>query len=275
MKKHILVDNRQSSYGPFFKDNAIQEAMESSRCSGSLRECLFDLLADWRSVSYAGALPALIPNALKDFHDAFVNAEASAPDILKFSDVILKKVEESIEQVSDDPDLQEKLRKSLISISHEILQANRQVKQTLDGEALWQMYLEMIPFHLGLHGTMKLGYLAVYGAYENFIVRCISLALPNESIRISTSAFNKQLRRAFSDLAESIWFDQDVRVARGIRNALLHTGGRITKELIDLKNIPVRVQDGHLHVFPEDIANLYHQLKIRVVRIIKDDSFQE
>ena len=60
MEKPLVIDKRQEAYGTFFSDNFGHDAFAASDAAPMLAEPIFDLVGDWRSASYAGALPALI-----------------------------------------------------------------------------------------------------------------------------------------------------------------------------------------------------------------------
>jgi hypothetical protein len=147
------------------------------------------------------------------------------------------------------------------------------VRQELDGDAVWQQYLGLHPFHMGLHGTMKLVYLAVYGAYENFVVRSLSIAHGRKRIRITDRDFKKDFRDALGDLIDDAWSAEDIRVARLVRHALMHAGGRVTDDLRNCK-IPLVVHDDLLNVFPEHVSNLYNALKVPALAIMRAERFR-
>jgi len=273
MQKQYIVDTRQDAYGPFFTDNFAREAFDAADVATSLKTPIFDLVADWRSASYTGALPAQIPNAIKQFHDAFINAETTPSGILQYSEVILAKLSRELPDLVADPRLQRKVQEKVVALSCEIVDANASVNQELDGEEVWKQYLELHPFQLGLHGTMRLVYLAVYGAYENFLVRSLSIAHGGKRIRITDSSFKADFRSALGSLIENAWFADEIRVARLVRHSLVHAGGRVTDDLRKCK-IPLVVHDDSLHVFPEHVSKLYNALKVPALAVMRAGRFQ-
>lgn len=274
MEKSLIIDKRQDSYGTFFSDNFGHLAFAASDDAPLLAVPIFDLVADWRSASYVGALPASIPNAIKQFHDTFVKAETTATGILQYSDVILTKLSRELPELVDSPELQRILRERLVILTSEIAEANSSVKQELDGEAVWQQYLSINPFHMGLHGTMRLVYLAVYGAYENFVVHALSIAHGGKRIRVTDRDFKENFRAVLGDFIDDAWFAKDIHVARLIRHALIHAGGRVTNDLRNC-DIPLLVHEGILNVFPEHISELYDTLKGPALTIMKASCFRE
>lgn len=274
MEKQLIVDDRPESYGPFFFDDFAHKAFNASDDVSVLHEPVFDLIADWRSASYAGALPHLIPSSIKGFHDAFVNKAPSTAGILKYSDVILTRLSKEIPKLTSDPSLQHTLGEKIVAIANEICTAAASVKHELDENSIWQQFLSLHPFYLGLHGTMRLVYLAVYGAYENFIVQILSIAYGGVRIRVTDRDFKKKFRSAFGDLIEDAWLSPEINAFKLVRHALMHAGGRITPDLRSVR-IPVVVHDDALHIFPENIQHLYDTLKEPALRLMQAKCFRK
>ncbi|MBU0699630.1 MAG: hypothetical protein ABIK98_08415 [Pseudomonadota bacterium] len=274
MEKQLIVDDRPESYGPFFVDDFAHKAFDASDDISVLREPVFDLIADWRSASYAGALPYLIPSSIKGFHDAFVNKAPSTAGILKYSSVVLAKLSQQIPQVTSDPALQRALGEKIVALANEICAAAASVTHELDENSIWQQFLSLHPFYLGLHGTMRLVYLSVYGAYENFIVRILSIAHGGARIRVTDRDFKKRFRGAFGDLIEDAWLSPEINAFKLVRHAIMHAGGRITPDLRSVR-IPVVVHDDALHIFPEHIRQLYDTLKEPALRLMQAKCFRK
>lgn len=274
MEKQLVIDTRQEAYGPFFTDNFGHEAFLASDSASLLKRPILDLVADWRSASYAGALPAAIPNSIKQFHDGFVAAETAPTGILRYSELILTKLSRELPELVANPGLQRKLQEKVVALSSEILEASALVPRGLDGEAVWQQYLGLDPFQMGLHGTMRLVYLAIYGAYENFVVRSLSIAHGGKQIRVTDRNFNNDFRDALGDLIDDAWFAEDIRIARLVRHSLVHAGGRVTNELRNSK-IPLIVNNDFLNVFPEHLSNLYNALKVPALAVMRSEAFRD
>lgn len=274
MKKQLIVDDRAESYGPFFTDDFAHRAFRASDDVSALHEPVFDLIANWRSASYAAALPYLIPSSIKEFHDAFVNKAPSIAGIFKYSDVILTKLSQELPELTSDSALQRALGEKIVAIANEISRAASTVKHELDRNSIWQELLSLHPFYLGLHGTMRLVYLAVYGAYENFIVQILSILYSGRRIRVTDRDFKIKFRSAFGDLIEDAWLSPEINAFKLVRHALMHAGGRITPDLRFVR-IPVVVHDDALHIFPENTRHLYDTLKEPALRLMQAKCFRK
>jgi hypothetical protein len=273
MQKSILVDDRQEQYTTFFQDDFAKQAIAASRHHSGLRQLTFDFVAELRGISYAAALPVLVPSSIKEFHDSFANAEPSSTGILKYSKAILTRLAREIPELLISSELNHKLQIELVRISNEITEIDSRVKTELDGELLWRHYLSQGPFHLGLHSTLRQCYLNIYGAFENFVVRCVSIADGKSPMRASDNDFKKSLRRHFGEIADGCWYSTDLNAARLVRHSLIHAGGRITNDLMKIK-IPIIVHEEHLHVFPEHLRSLYAVVSAAALKFVRAPVFQ-
>lgn len=275
MEKRLKVDDRKEAYGSFFVDDFAIRSCEIADNKPLLQEAIFDLVADWRCASYAGALPAQIPAAIKGFHDSFTKADFEPSGILQFSSAILTKLSREVLDLTHDPALQRSIQESLVRIACELADAKKvAAKQEMDGDLVWQQYLDLHPFHMGLHSTMRLVYLAVYSAYENFVIRLVALANNGEKTRVNSGDFSQRFRNKFGKLVDDAWFKPEIRVAKLIRHSLMHAGGRMTDDLNNCNvQVPVEVCDGALHVYPEHIKKLYDVLKVQALRLMSAPCF--
>jgi hypothetical protein len=274
MQRTILIDERPESYGSFFTDNFAELALNATTDVPALYEVAFDLVAEWRSMSYSAALPATIPSSLKSFHDGYTNQENPEAGILKFADAILQKVAQTTPELTSDPLLQKALHDQLIKTSTEITRINANLQIEMDANAVWNHYLTLHPFTLGLSGTLRIVFVSMYGAYENFIVRAMSAAYGGRRFNVTKrNQFEKAFRDAFGNLYENCWDNDNLRSYRLVRNAFVHAGGRVTPQLADVQ-IPVVEHENSLHVYPEHLRNLFDLLKRPALQLMEHEYFR-
>ena len=273
MQRSIKIDERKEAYGTFFHDDFAKKALEASKRSESLDRIAFDLVCAWRSTSYSGALPAVLVMTLKSFHDGYTNEPRSA-GMLKYSEVVLSQLCLAVPTLTLDEKLGRAIQSSILDISCRIVEVDKSLKLDLDLEAAWKDYLKIVPFQLGVHALMRQTYLAIFSAYEDYIISLLKLASGEPNIRITDRDFNKKFRGAFGDLVESVWYDSRIQKAKLVRHALMHAGGRVTKDL-ECHDIPVKVHEGYLHIFPEHNQALYDLLKVPALAILKSGSINE
>lgn len=270
MQSKLVIDTRMEAYGTFFNDDFAHRAFASAKHIALLERPVFDLIASWRCSSYAAALPSLLVSGLRSFGEAFANKPGSA-GMLTYSEAVLAKLCQEIPLLCADTKLCREIQSRIVNISAQIIEADNSVHLEIEEQTLWQQHLELYPFIMGIHASMQQAYLAILSAYEDFLISLIKTLLGPESVRGGTGAFKSQLRQAFGDLAQELWHNSRLHAARLVRHALLHAGGKITKDLEAVK-IPVVVQHGRLHVFPENNKALFKTLKESVLIAISDES---
>lgn len=275
MQKQILLDTRPDSYGSFFTDDFGQVALDASEDVEALHQIVFDLVADWRAASYSGALPSVIPSSVKSFHDAYLNEDEPNTGTLRFANAILRRMAQLLPEVSADPALQRRLHTAIVRVAADIKEISGGIRIEMSIEDLWAQYLSLVPFQLGLVGTMRLVLVSVYSAYENFVVRALSLAHGGKHFRVTRGEkFASAFRDAFGDLYDRGWREPRIHAYRLVRNAFLHTGGRVTEELKAVR-IPVVTLNDTLHVYPEHIKELYNLLKLPALELVRSSRFRQ
>jgi hypothetical protein len=192
--------------------------------------------------------------------------------MLKYSEVVLSQLCLAVPTLTLDEKLGRAIQSSILDISCRIVEVDKSLKLDLDLEAAWKDYLKIVPFQLGVHALMRQTYLAIFSAYEDYIISLLKLASGEPNIRITDRDFNKKFRGAFGDLVESVWYDSRIQKAKLVRHALMHAGGRVTKDL-ECQDIPVLVHEGYLHIFPEHNQALYDLLKVPALAILESGSF--
>ena len=266
MQRSIKIDERKEAYGTFFHDDFAKKALEASKRSESLDRIAFDLVCAWRSTSYSGALPAVLVMTLKSFHDGYTNEPRSA-GMLKYLEAVLSQLYLAVPALTSNEKLSRSIQSSILDISCRIVKADKPDKTDFDLEAAWKDYLKTTPFQMGVHALMRQTYLAIF-------ISLLKLASGDPNIRINSKDINKKFRGTFGNLVESVWFDTRIQKAKLVRHAVMHAGGRVTKDL-ECQEIPVLVHEGYLHIFPEHNQALYDLLKVPALAILESSSFSE
>lgn len=190
----IWYDNRMDAYQSFMQDKFPATAVEISEefVSEELKLAVIDLIAEWRNISYAATLPAILPQSIADFQSGFIDNKNSFSSYFRFSSAIMTKLSESIPEVTSDPYLRDRLKNQIHKISQQINVAKNQgssaVKELHDRKYYWEEFLKIKPFTMGLHATMRLSWVAIFTAYEDFLVRSASIKL-QESLRSNSKGF--------------------------------------------------------------------------------------
>jgi hypothetical protein len=140
-----------------------------------------------------------------------------------------------------------------------------------DVDGYWQHALANSEFQLSLWGSQRLCYGGLYYAYEDFLLRVFKLVKSDPNYRIQDK-FSKDFSDAFSvPLRDYCWSDPDVLAARFVRHALVHAGGRVTKDVKSVKH-GIEVVDDELQIMAPDTKALFFLLKDRTLKLAEEVS---
>jgi hypothetical protein len=272
--RSVFVDQRSESYKGFLEDEFTRAAFEASDRSGRrISHLIFNLLTDWRSISYAVAFPALAPNAIENFH---VGMAAEGPldySLLGFLEYVLSKLRDRVPSLTNDQALQSELRSELFGVLSDVRGLQSIRDGSVSASAIWEQYIQHHPFNLGLHGIMRLAYIGIYGAYEEFVVRCVRISTGNSRLQSTRGNFSTAIGSSLGpDLLVRCWESEEINQVRTIRNKLIHAGGQADESTRYLTNL-VHIQDGFMHIFPEHLTQAYACLKSPALAIMSHDSF--
>jgi hypothetical protein len=274
MQGSIMFDTRMESYGTFFKDDFGVRALNIAKECSVLERPAFELIKSWRSASYAGALPSLLATQLKGFHDAYTS-EPSSAGMLKYSERVLTKLRLELPALVENGELCRAIQAKILDISVQLTEADRSLNLRLDAQSVWQDYLKENAFVMGVDATMRQTYLAIFGAYENFIISLLKIASNGQSVRVTNPDFVKRFRDVFGNLVQSAWLDARVNSAKLVRHALMHAGGSVTEDLKRIQKIPVMMNDDQLYVYPEHNLELYKLLQAPAFALLQSTVFRE
>ncbi len=168
--------------------------------------------------------------------------------------------------------MRDRLNLAILKIGNDIGDINASSKNDFDDARLWDRLIESKEgneFQLAIWGTQRLCYPALYHAYENFLRDVMSVRTADPNYRILR--YEKFLKDAVANLGQAIvdecLTDPAVTLARLVRNAFAHKGGRLTKELRELKTFPFQIEDDTIQITAPDTTSLFNLLKVRVRKL--------
>ena len=240
-----------------------------------LERLLLDLALSWRSVTYTAQMPAA---SIRAMHAAavgrskFVSQDSS---IVAYSDGIICKLSQRVPELVEYSGLRARLVAELATIAAEFRDRAAAVKNDYPIEPIWAEFMTDPCFRINLWASQRVAYVAFYNAYEAFLVDCVKCATGASSMRTQADDFKKGLRTGFAkDIAHSCWFHAEINVARLVRHALSHNGGRQTDDLKKQRH-GIRLIDEELQITPEDNQRMLRRLRRAVEEVIavtKDDA---
>jgi hypothetical protein len=261
--KQIKIDTRLSAYKDLFDFGWINNFFDVSR-SSRLNQIALDLASEWQGIARTSSMPWLMIESLKNFHQGyFKNNPGFCQRLTKdFGNYVANK-----------STLSNMRKKELIGI---VQQLSKEVQNKLDNskppfdpEEMWDEFLKVTSFSLGLWSQQRLSYGAIYFSYENFITNCIGVGKRESDYQASgIERLIKDFAQLFDkDLANQCLKDRGITIARLARNCLTHNGGRVSLKLQGM-NHQIRVEAGCLQIFPEDVRDLFNLLKVKALKIV-------
>jgi hypothetical protein len=267
LKINIKIDERVDAYASFF-DHSWSRAIDALVFGSKLEEPVFALSVNWKAAANAQLLPWLMMHSIKEFWRGNIEGQMSGSErsFWILAQQIPAAMRESLSNMK-----RKKLTEIINENAQRVKQAGEQEEQDLNTQALLSTFLKSRggdELSLGIWGSQRIVYGAIFHAYENFVRCALGLARNEPDYR----AFNiktlvSDSKAAFGDeTAKYCLTDDCVEVARLVRNALAHNGGKLTPELEKLAH-GIEVVDGQLQIMPENNRKLFHQLKDRASKL--------
>ncbi len=230
-------------------------------------------MADWRSISYAVAFPALSPVSIERFHIGMLRTGPLDYSLLGFLEFLLFRLSEKIPSLTSDQQLRDAIKVQVANLVIEMAPLKAERDKHVSAHAVWDQLINHHPMHMGIHGIMRLSYIGLFGAYEEFLVRSTRLLSGNTKVRSSYSRFPSILESAYGpDEAWICWTSTQLSSIREIRNRLVHAGGKAKESDFALASL-VHIEDGYMHVFPCHIKSAYRSIKPSILAILSHPGF--
>lgn len=233
-----------------------------------LKRLLLDLALAWRTASYTAQMPA---TSIRVMHAAAVGlAGFVSPDssIVAYSEKIIAKLTRMVPELTENRALRTRLMESLATIAVEFRDRAAEVKTDFPIEPIWAKFMNDMAFRLSLWSSQRIAFVAFYNAYEVFLVDCLKVATGLTSLRTPMKEFRNGLRNAFrEDIADPCWFHSEINIARLLRHALSHNGGRQTEDMKKQKHV-IKLIGEDLQIVPEDNHRILRRLRKAVEKVI-------
>ncbi len=265
MEKRKRIDPRIDEYKSFY-DHDWAKRMSALTKDTLIDEIAFDLGIAWKSAANTHVLPWLMMETLKNFATGF--AEAHDPLSYNWLNLASDRIAQGMGQ-----DLRlmqhQRIRSILQHLFEEAKSAFEAMPLGIDFDGYWRDITQFTEFQLSLWGSQRIIYGAVYYAYEDFLLRAFKKVTGQTSYRIQDK-FSKDFADSFGvSTRDFCWSDPKVIVARLVRHALVHNGGRVTIDL-SAHNLPIEVEDGELQIMAPDTKAVYDLLKVRALRLAEE-----
>jgi hypothetical protein len=268
MKKNIQIELRLDSYRDFFDRDWFAKWTEETR-NTALYQPVFDLGLAWRYTANTHVLPWLLATNVQGATEMNVNTTEpfGRNYVSGVHGRLAKRMGSSLRKAQ-----RHRMQKELDAIYDEV-EAISVVPQKFAPDAMWQNMVQNSEFQFALIGSQRLCYGAIYYAYEDFLTRCVGLAKGKTDYRwFKRKDFERDITSQFGGTVfDECWNDARIQLARVTRNAIVHSGGRVTDEFtaaVTAAKYPFVVEDGEIQIMAPDTTNLFHLLKDMATRVI-------
>lgn len=265
---HILTDPDFKAYETYVPKEWGEKVIGALPKDTVLEQLLLDLGLSWRSASYTAQMPA---TSIKAMHAAAVGrASFVSPDssIIAFSDKILAMLSRRLPEVVENSKTRARIQAELVDITAEVRDRAAAAKDDFPIEPIWAEFMNDAAFRISLWSSQRIAYVAIYNAYEAFLVECLKVGKGLSRLRTTEPVFKDALRNALSrDITGPCWSHHEINIPRLIRHALSHNGGRVTEDLKKHKH-GVELVGDMLQIMPQDIQRMLGRLFTAVDEVI-------
>ena len=265
---HIFTDSDINAYQGYLPDEWGENTIGPIPEGTVLERLLLDLALAWRSASYTAQLPA---TSIRAMHAAAIGrASFVSPDssIVAYSEKIIAQLTGMVPELTENRALRIRLMESLATIACEFRDRASQVGTSIPIDPIWADFMNDPAFRLSLWSSQRIAFVAFYNAYEVFLIDCLKVSTGLTSLRTQMEEFRKALRNSLrEDIADPCWFHGEINIARLVRHALSHNGGRQTEDLKKQK-FDIKLIGDNLQIVPEDNHWMLRRLRKAVEKVI-------
>lgn len=234
------LDPNYGSYEQFFDYDWATDVFKRVENS-PLKQAATDFVLACRYASEAHRLPWLSVELLRSYSEGeqkavlAVRAEYAKPLIQRIVQKLETKMEKQLTRGT-----RQALTRAIKEIEKEcFLEAQEVARTKFDSTAYWDYMTNpkrdttgIIP--MSIFGIQRNNYLALYFAYENLSLHVIKTKKPNFKADPPKVTISGTLDELFGTLGKECW-DDEVDLARLVRNQLVHNGGRYNPAKFDAK----------------------------------------
>jgi hypothetical protein len=266
LSSEVYIDLRPDAHEGLFDVKWAERLFDRTRDT-PLEKHVFALCEFWKSTSNAFRMPWFLLLTLKSFHDGvFINHTSPSQKVIQA--LIIK--------LANDPILG--LRKmqvqNLIKVLRELDdQISSSSPPKFDREEVWKNFARSPEFALGTASLREMCHNNLLFGYEHYCKNSLD-ALPAPALsssKKSTPSFIERFTGRFGkDICDEV-HDSQITLAREVRHAFVHNGGRVDQKLKDAGiGLPVGEK---VTISIDMLRSLFDRLKNRV-DLLTDESLK-
>jgi hypothetical protein len=265
--KNFTYDPQLGSYSSFF-DHAWARRFSDLVSGSLLDEPTMALLVNWKAAANTHLMPWLMITNLVSFAKGYARSHETISEsaLGRIARHLTEAMHDSLSNMK-----RKRLSEEINKLAIKLKTSREGHDEDIDPQHLFEEYLGSPGGHelqLSLWGTQRVVYGSLYHAYEHFVACCVGLLLEEPDYRPSniTKLIDDAKRKLPPQVYAHCIGDDSIQVARLVRNALAHHGGKESGELRE-KTHGIPVVDGELQVMPKHVHELFALLKDRAMRL--------
>jgi hypothetical protein len=279
----IRLDDRIQMYKSFL-DYAWVGTLEQTVRGTNLEMPIVSLLFALKATANAYAMPFFMMHSMKAFEEGYLRGRDSMPE-----EKLRLLAEQLPQRMARKHKLSYSKQKQFSEMIAEILAEVKNAKEVLAGIEMDETFSGFLfgaggsELQLGVMGLCQICYGATFHAYEHFVTECIRWARGDKTFKAYKFAMIVGAVEAEfgQDVADFCLAHERVQLARAVRNALAHDGGRVAPDMFgkvspDLaKKLTEKLHeeffvedDGVIRIVAANNLNLFEMLKLRVSRLV-------
>ena len=256
----IVVDPRRESYHGLYEPPLAKAIDIAVAGIPLLNTPASNLLLQWRGIAYSVEFPSSLVTHMSAFAGSFIAQQAPRSNILKLADGVLAQCASALPELTSDPSLAKKLHATVVELAARLPDASSSSTYVSSADQWWDAYIEEKAFRITLWSSLRVGYMAVFNAYETFFAQCVQQLSGISDLRSGSKRFRDNVKQHLGDfLSQECWHAADIYAVRLVRHSLSHAGGRVTAALRNTRH-GVHVHDDVLQIMPADIRRTYETL---------------
>lgn len=267
--KQASIDPDLADYEPFFDHDWGKRVSTIADQAKALESIVFDLAFSWKGASSTAHLPGHLMHLFNGFAVSFFNDTSPNTRSLR---LVKGLTERLAARLPFDTSMRQQIHKAMLDIDAEIMAELENAPLPFSAEKAWSDFVRIPQFQHCIWACQRICYVAVYNAYEDFITRCVGVALGQPEYRMQRGKeFSRDFRTAFGDaLFQSCWADSPIAIARLARHALSHAGGRETEDLnLYRPRHEFEVRSDEIQVKATNTRSLFECLKDRSFTLVE------
>jgi hypothetical protein len=285
-----ILDPNYDSYVQFFDYDWAREFGKRAENS-ALQQAAIDFVLACRYASEAHRLPWLSVELLRNYADG--EKRGALAFRAQYAELLIQTIIQKLGAKMDrhfTRDTRKALTRAIKELEKEFLHKMQNAAQLKFNSAAYWDYMTnpkrdptgIIP--MSVFGIQRNNYLALYFAYEDLSLHVIRTKKPTFKANPPKVTIGGTLDTLFGTLGKDCW-DDEVNLARLVRNQLVHSGGRFDPKLgtkypgrfVDQKTSPLApirkgelfmVVNNKIQITPSNGRHLFNVLKDRAMKMI-------